>query len=88
MTPAQKRAAKLLDDYVSHEEGSHMTLEACSAMVEKSAPNIFRDLKAEDTSNSKTAFIGAFVTAWSKIAMKSQARVGGISVSSVWLGLK
>ena len=88
MTPAQKRLAGFLTDYVSHEEGSHMTLEACSATVLESAPNIFKDLKTEDTSKSKNAFIGTVVTAWSKIDMKPQARIGGVSLSSVWPGLK
>lgn len=65
-----------------------MTLEACSATVLESAPNIFKDLKTEDTSKSKNAFIGTVVTAWSKIDMKPQARIGGVSLSSVWPGLK
>ena len=88
MTPAGKRFRTWLTEHVSLDASSHMTLEELRAALDRSAPLLLKDLKAKDASRTKTMFLSNAVTGMFKIEMKSSARFGDTTCSSVWTGLR
>lgn len=88
MTPPEKRFLTWLIEHVSLDASSHMTLEELRAALDRSAPLILKELKAKDAARTKTMFLSNAVTGMFQVEMKSAARCGDTTCSSVWLGLR